>query len=347
MSSELVFLTGATGHVGFRVLLDTLALGYSARLAVRSEAKKNTVLNNPAFKALNAADRVSFVVVPDLTTPNAYDEAVKGADYIIHIASPLVNGELELDTDGYHKYYVQPAVRGTLSILESAKKEPSVKRVIITSSVVAIKTFMSLVSDPDLVTGADDRVPDDNGPYMNHMHAYSASKIAALNASDKWIKENKTSFDLVNVHPGFIEGRDDLILEAKAAFSGTNAVILSIASGKPYSETPIPGSSVYLGDVSKTHVGALNKAKIPAGSYIANWNPEGTFNGTKWEEVNSIVAKEFPEQVKAGVVKPTVEQQSIVTRFDSTKTEKVYGWKFQDLEAQVKSVVGHYVELSA
>ena len=108
-SSELVFITGATGHVGFKVLQDVLQAGYRARLAVRSEAKEQTILGNPTFKALNAADRVEFVIVPDLTVPGAYDEAVKGVDYAIHIASPLMGGHTT-DED-YKEHLIKPAVQ--------------------------------------------------------------------------------------------------------------------------------------------------------------------------------------------------------------------------------------------
>jgi len=344
-SSELVLITGATGFIGFKVLLDTLKLGYRTLLAVRSESKKDTVLSNLDFKALNASDRVSFVIVPDLAAPGAYDEAVKGVDYIIHVASPLAGHEKKTFEE-QKKLYIEPAVQGTVGILESAKKYgPTVKRVIITSSAVAIKEFKGLIGqDEGKVAFADDRVPNDEGPYYNEFHAYSASKVAALNASDKWVADNKPTFDIVNIHPSFVEGRDNLITSAKGAFSGTNAVILSIAVGKV--SDPLPGVSVHVDDVSRMHVGALDTSKIPAGSYIAHWNPEGSTDGTFWEDVAGFVQKNFPEQIKAGLLNPGPKQGSIRSHFDSTSSEKVFGFKFLDLEEQVKSVVGHYVELS-
>jgi len=346
MSSELVLITGATGHIGFKALLDALSLGYHTRVAVRSESKKQTILTNHAFKALNAADRVSFVIVPDLTLPGAYDEAVKDVDYIIHIASPIGTEE-EMTHEEQVNYYIKPAVHGTVGILESAAKfGPTVKRVVITSSVVAIKTFLNLIGqEAGPATVAEDRVPNDEGPYMNHFHAYSASKIASLNAAEKWVKENKPAFDLVFIHPAFVEGRDDLALTAKATIAGTNAVILGVANGQV--QGPLPGNTVHNEDVVKMHVEALNIAKIPAGSYIAQWNAEGSTEGTFWEDVTSIIEKNYPEQIKAGLLKPGPKQPSVRSPVDSTKSEKTFGFKFQDLEAQVKSVVGHFVELSA
>jgi nucleoside-diphosphate-sugar epimerase len=93
MSGEKILITGATSHVGFRTLLDLLIAGYTPRIAVRSEAKKGAILNNQKFEeALTGDKSYEFIVVPDITTSGAYDEAIKGVDYAIHIASPIESG---------------------------------------------------------------------------------------------------------------------------------------------------------------------------------------------------------------------------------------------------------------
>lgn len=61
----------------------------------------------------------------------SFDEAVKGADYVFHTASPFVAGQPE-DPD---KFFVKPAVEGTKNVLSSvAKHKDTVKRVVLTSS---------------------------------------------------------------------------------------------------------------------------------------------------------------------------------------------------------------------
>jgi nucleoside-diphosphate-sugar epimerase len=343
-SSSLVLLTGATGHLGFRVLLDALAAGYRIRAAVRSEARAQVILSNPVFKAANfPSDQLQFVVVPDLSIPHAYDEAVKGVDYIIHIASPITTGENRTQEE-YVKYFIEPAHQGTVGILESAATSSNVKRLVITSSVVAIARFGDLVqgiTDRNVV--AEDRVPFDEGPYAAEFAAYAASKVKALNEAEDWVKANKPKFDIVHIHPSFIEGRDDLVLDAKNAGAGTNGIILRVAQGVQ-AEGPAPGVTVHNEDVARLHVESLNP-KIPAGSYLAHSNPAGTTNGSNWEDINEIVAKNFPDAVKSGVLPNNGSQKAIPNQFDSTKTEEVFGWKFQDFESQVKSVVGHYLEL--
>lgn len=59
--------------------------------------------------------------------------AVKDCDYVIHVASPFPNAAPKSEDE-----VVIPAVEGTKNVLEACAKSGTVKRVVITSSVVAI-----------------------------------------------------------------------------------------------------------------------------------------------------------------------------------------------------------------
>jgi nucleoside-diphosphate-sugar epimerase len=137
MATDLILITGATGFVGFRVLLYALQQGYNVRAVVRSQAKADTITSNTAFQKLNKSSNLSFVTIPDFLTTNAFAQALEGVTCVLHIASP--NG-LEPPPEGksLEKYFVHAAVQNTLTVLESAKNVPSVKRIVITSSVGAI-----------------------------------------------------------------------------------------------------------------------------------------------------------------------------------------------------------------
>jgi nucleoside-diphosphate-sugar epimerase len=342
--SPRVLLTGATGHLGFKTLIDILQAGYRVRAAVRSNSKAQTILNNSVYKSLKTpAEQLSFIVVPDLAVPGAYDEATQGVDYVIHIASPLTTGKT-MTQEEYQKFFIEPATQGTVGMLKSAHKAGSVKRVVITSSVVAITPFSALVSNSDTIITAEARVASNPGPYQAEFEAYSASKIAALNEAEKWTKDNNPSFDVVYIHPGFIEGRNDLVQRAQDAFEGTNAMILGIAAGKEPTSRTLPGTTVHNDDVARLHVEAL-QPKIPSGSYMASWNADDKIDGSEWEKIPGYVAKNFEKEVQSGLLPNKGTINSFRQRFDSKETEEVFGWKLQSLEEQVKSVVGHYVEL--
>jgi hypothetical protein len=92
MKADTTLITGATGHLGFKVLVLALEAGYNARVAVRSQSGIENILKTPSIKRLNSGSNIEFIIVPDILVPGAYDEAVKNVDFIIHCASPITSG---------------------------------------------------------------------------------------------------------------------------------------------------------------------------------------------------------------------------------------------------------------
>lgn len=201
MAKETVVITGATGFIGGRALQILLKQDYKVRIVVRSVAKEKSLRANPEF---NGIERADFVVVPDLLAPGALDKAAANADYIIHLASPIpLHGDIPPERQ--HDELIAPAVNATLRALEAAQKSGTVKRVIITSSAVAVIPPAILLpsDDPpsDHVASGDNRIAEIEPPFANSFVAYIASKVAALNASDKFMKEQVPGFDIVNIMP--------------------------------------------------------------------------------------------------------------------------------------------------
>lgn len=201
MTKETVVVTGATGFIGGRVLQLLLEQDYNIRIVVRSAGKKENLLGNHNLKGIEKAD---FAIVPDLLAPGALDNVSAKADYIVHLASPIpLHGNIPPERQ--HDELIVPAVNATLRALEAAQKSGSVKRVIITSSIVAITPPAILFANDDPPSGhigsGDDRVAEPEAPFGNPFVAYTASKVAALNASDKFIKEQAPAFDIVNIMP--------------------------------------------------------------------------------------------------------------------------------------------------
>ena len=299
--------------------------------------------NNPQIRATNPSpEQLSIVIVPDLAIPHAYDDAVKGVDYVIHVAFPASTGG-DMTQQEYEKHFIEGGIQGTVGMLQSAAKEESIKRVVITSSIAAIMPFQEMLSGSDRLVTAEDRIEVYPGPYQAEFEANCAAKAAALNEGEKWMNENKPGFDIVHIHPSFVEGRNDLAETPEDAFIGTNRIVLAIATGKEGRAPALPGASTHNGDVARLHDEALN-LKIPAGSYISNWSDDSS-NGTKWETVNEYVVKNFPDEVKSELLPNTGKVATIPIKFDSTKTDKTFGWRHQSLEEQVKSVVGRYLEI--
>lgn len=257
MSSGIVLLTGASGLVGFRTLCTALEHGYRVRAVVRSKTSADAVRTNKALHA--APGQLDFVIVPDFLAVGAFDEAVRNVRHIIHIASPVPKEGLT-DADDLEATLVQPAVRGTLGVFESARKAGCVERIVVTSSCVATLPLDVLFggSSPEIF-GPDYRANEIPAPYMdNPQVAYVASKIAALKSGEEWVSQNKPAFDVVHIHPSFVIGRDDMTRTSKGFMSSTNSLVLDLVLGKE-DAMPRMFATVHVDDVALAHVRALGQ----------------------------------------------------------------------------------------
>ena len=70
----------------------------------------------------------------DLLKDGSFDEIVKGADYVFHMASPFLSA-----WEDTQKELVEPALHGTTTVLGSvAKSKDTVRRVVLTSSLAGV-----------------------------------------------------------------------------------------------------------------------------------------------------------------------------------------------------------------
>ena len=137
MSQPNMLITGATGFIGFKVLLLALKEGYTIRATVRNDAQPAKLISQLEANGLSSLqDRLSFFTVSDVLADDAYDQAVQGVTYVIHLASPLPNPALDPTTGVF-----EPSVKSVTNILASASKEATIKKVVITASVVGLLTF--------------------------------------------------------------------------------------------------------------------------------------------------------------------------------------------------------------
>ena len=333
-----ILITGVTGHVGFQTLLYALRAGYTVRAAVRSQAKADAILSHAQIRSLHPGSRLAMIIIPDMALTTAFTEAVRGIDYIIHIASPLVTGKVA--PADYEKHFVRPAVYGTLGVLNAAKKAGSVRRVVLTSSIVALMTVSELEGHEhrESPVRPTDRVPLNPGPYASEFEAYHASKVAALATAEAWVRRRQPGFDVVYLHPSFIQGRNDFASSVRDVLSGTNAVTLGIALGQRVG--PFPGASVHLHDVARVHVQAL-EPRIPGNtSYILSQE-------ICWNDVKEIVKKEFPTSVMDRLLPNNGSAVTIDLDVDTSLTEAFFGFKYISFEEQVKSILCHYLEVKA
>ncbi|KAF9887163.1 hypothetical protein FE257_010417 [Aspergillus nanangensis] len=315
----LALVTGATGFIGPRTVLELLQSGYRVRLTIRRDEQANKLR-----RIFNKYDqRIEFLTVPDITAEGAFDIAVRDVQYILHVASPLP-GSQDLLT---------PAVRGTVSILESASRIPSVKKVVITASAAS---FMPLTSQQNgsVITETED-IPY-NIDYkiislLDPMTQYRASKVASYKAVLEFVRDQKPTFDVVTLHPIFVYGRN-LVQEKSDSPSGTCGMLFRSL----ISEKPLVGQflGVHVDDVATAHVRALNTSITGFRSFLLSATRRS------WVEVETFVRRQYPQLP----IKLKAEDWEDYT-VDASKAEKELGLCFKSMEDQVKDVVDQQLEL--
>ncbi|KAK1754188.1 putative NADPH-dependent methylglyoxal reductase GRP2 [Echria macrotheca] len=339
LSQDLVLITGATGHIGSCTLLHLLRHGYRVRAAVRSEENIAEVLSLPQIRALNPRHRLTFTLVPDISVPGAYDQAVEGVTHVIHLASPLATN-VSIPGHLHENFFIKPAVEGTINLLKAADMVGTVRRVVITSSIVALIPYAEMEGltkrSPLNPVSADSRIPLVPGPYESTFAAYAASKVAALHSAETWMAQERPAFDVVYLHPGFVLGQNDNATTHRQLMQGTNSIVLALLLGKRFG--PYAGITVHVDDVAEAHVKSLAPSVAGNQSYILG-------QPSRWNEAREIARRYYPEAFKR---KRFVMGGSVKTAripFDMGITEATFKIEFVGYEEQVKSVVDQYLQL--
>ena len=126
-----VLITGASGYVAGWIVKQLLESGYTVHATVRDPNKASSVAH--LQKIADNSSGTLKLFKADLLDEGAYDAAMVGCELVIHTASPFV---ITGFSDAYETL-VRPALEGTRNVLGSVERTPSVKRVVLTSSVAA------------------------------------------------------------------------------------------------------------------------------------------------------------------------------------------------------------------
>jgi dihydroflavonol-4-reductase len=195
---QTVLVTGGSGFLGGWCAIELLRGGYTVRTTVRSLSREPQV--RAAIRSEVDADDRLTVLAADLTSDDGWPEAVDGCDYVLHVASPFPPKQPK-DPDEL----IVPAREGTLRVLR-ASLDAGVKRVVVTSSVAAIRLSDGAASRP-LDEG------DWTDPNSPGLTPYIRSKTIAERAAWDLVREHGDEDRLAVVNPGAIIGpvlNDDL-----------------------------------------------------------------------------------------------------------------------------------------
>ncbi|KAI1878373.1 uncharacterized protein JN550_000555 [Neoarthrinium moseri] len=343
--SNRLLITGVTGYIGFRTLLDALGRGYRVRSVVRQDRNIEELKSKrPEIAGSHKQGQLDFAVIPDFYDGAAWDKALDGITAIIHLASPLAKA-----CDDYDVGVIDPAISMVKTVLEAAAQKPAIKRVVITSSCVTLIPYeWNFNPDSERLYTTSDGNWNPTRPFKSAMEAYWASKGLARFATRKFVEEKKPHFDFVNLLPGVVIGPDERIPsngKVDSLLEGTRAAVIApVQDGSTNSAFPYVGVPVHVADVARAHVDAVDTLRIPGNSeYILS---SDTPEGVVWDrDITEIAKKFFSKEVDDETLPLKGSLQSIKWRLDGQTTENVFGWRFRSFEDTMRELIAQYLQL--
>jgi nucleoside-diphosphate-sugar epimerase len=191
-----VLVTGGSGYLASWIIKMLLEDGINVNATVRDLSSIQKIEHLKVLAKESTGHLKLFK--SDLMDNGSFDEPMQDCELVIHTASPffitgIKNPEEEL---------IRPAKEGTRNVLESAKRNPTAKRIVLTSSVVAI--YGDNV-DIELAKGRIFTEKEWNVTSSAEHQPYAYSKTIA--EKEAWaIAKEQDQWDLLTINPGWILG---------------------------------------------------------------------------------------------------------------------------------------------
>jgi nucleoside-diphosphate-sugar epimerase len=264
-----VLVTGGSGFLGGRAIIDLLERGYDVRTTVRSKSKAPRIEENISNE-LGRPAGIGFFEA-DLGSDEGWADAIAGCRYVLHIASPFPPNKPKDPQE-----LIGPAVGGATRVIGAAL-DAGVERIVMTSSVAAIRGGDKQEDRP---------YTEEDWTDVHAVAAYPQSKTLAEQAAWDLVDQRGERTKLAVINPSAILGP---VMPDDDSFSLEG--IQRLLDGMP-AVPEIGFSWVDVRDVSAAHIAAMEKPEAGGQRFIAS----GPF---LWLlEVSQILRRELPEIAK-------------------------------------------------
>lgn len=238
-----VMITGATGYLASWIVKMLLDDGIKVHATVRDPSDQSKVEHLNSIAEESEADLKLFKA--DLLKSASFDEAAANCELIIHTASPFSITNVK-DPE---EELIRPAKEGTVNVLESVNRSASAKRVVLTSSVVAV--YGDSI-DIETTSGGKFTENDWNQTSSPNHRPYPFSKTVAEKEAWNMVKE-QNQWDLVTINPGWILGPS----LTKRVDSASIKTMIEFADGTYKRGVPMLWNPIVdVRDAAKAHVTA-------------------------------------------------------------------------------------------
>ena len=322
---ETVLVTGGTGFIGLHCLQQLLDKGYKVRTTIRSESRKQEVLEAMKKHSSNC-ENLEFYIA-DLLKDDGWKEAVEGSKYVLHVASPFFLGEPENED-----VFIKPAVEGTLRVLKACA-DADVQKVVLTSSFAAVG--YGHPREKEVYTEEDWSSVD------GEISAYAKSKTLAEKAAWEFVEnlEESKKFDLTVINPVAVTGP-----MLTSDIGSSNDFLLKLISGSMPACPKIHMGYIDVRDVAKAHIFSMTEEKTNGERIIVSENEmffaevgktlnEAGFKKSPTKEMPNFLVKIM--SLFVGELKTLLSALNRKGDIDKTKAKSFFNWDFISTEQSV------------
>ena len=335
MYMETVLVTGGTGFIGLHCLQQLLDKGYKVRTTIRSESRKQEVLEAMKKHSSNC-ENLEFYIA-DLLKDDGWKEAVGGSKYVLHVASPFFLGEPENED-----VFIKPAVEGTLRVLKACA-DADVQKVVLTSSFAAVG--YGHPREKEVYTEEDWSSVD------GEISAYAKSKTLAEKAAWEFVEnlEESKKFDLTVINPVAVTGP-----MLTSDIGSSNDFLLKLISGSMPACPKIHMGYIDVRDVAKAHIFSMTEEKTNGERIIVSENEmffaevgktlnEAGFKKSPTKELPNFLVKIMSFFV--GELKTLLSALDRRGDIDKTKAERFFNWEYISTEQSVTETAQQLQEM--
>ncbi|CAC9976807.1 MULTISPECIES: SDR family oxidoreductase [Flavobacterium] len=288
---KTVLVTGGSGFIAVHCILKLLKEGYSVKTTLRSLNRQDEVKQMLKVGGISTFENLSFIQA-DLSSDKNWNEAVKGCEFVLHVASPTPAIQFTHEDE-----LINPAKDGVVRVLK-ASRDANVKRVVLTSAFGAVGMGHKNRKTP--YTEEDWTNIDSN------IHAYQKSKTIAEQTAWEFIKNEGGNLELSAVNPvgvmGPLLGTD---------YSHSHQMIKQMLEGDIKACPKISSCYIDVRDVADLHLLAMTDPKAngerflaTTGNVLSMLDVAKILKNKLGNEADKVPTKELPNWVlKASALK--------------------------------------------
>lgn len=326
-NAQIATVTGASGFIAGVLIEQLLKKGYTVHGTVRS--LKDTSKLQPFLDAFapSLASKQLQLFEADLAVTGSFANAIKGSHFVFHTASPFF---LAKTTDP-QRDLVDPAVNGTANVLNTAFAESSVKKIIVTSSVAAVRSFI-----PEGQTKVFSE-KDWNTTSTLETNPYPLSKTLAEKKAWQLFEEHKKaggSKVLLVVNPAWVLGPPVHVRSANDSESLKNVATLFGGAWKDKGAPAMRFNIVDVRDVAAVHIAVAEKDGSE-GRYIT-CHAE-SYDPLDWSRILTAAFPENKDNFPTKIAEGGLKQGHF--EIDNSKLLKELGIKLIPVEKTFKDSV--------